>query len=141
MYRVLIVIGKNKSMNQAVVDSVLNLPGTSEELEVFLLSVEQEYGTSGDGAYVESGKPTDKKLDEVLNTAAEWFEATDVSIERKRTKGDPAESILETAKSVNADCIAIGGQKRSPTGKVLFGDITQSVLLNAECPVLVTMNE
>lgn len=51
--------------------------------------------------------------------------------------GKPAVEILEHASDVDAEYIVIGGRQRSPVGKALFGSVTQSVLLEADRPVLV----
>ena len=53
--------------------------------------------------------------------------------------GNPAKEILERADAVDADYIVIGGRSRSPVGKALFGSVTQSVLLDADCPVVTVM--
>lgn len=55
--------------------------------------------------------------------------------------GDPAEEVLKYADKENASYIAIGGRKRSTVGKVIFGSVTQSVLLSADSPVLTVMND
>lgn len=55
--------------------------------------------------------------------------------------GDPAEEVLKYADKENASYIAIGGRKRSKVGKVIFGSVTQSVLLSAESHVLTVMND
>lgn len=55
--------------------------------------------------------------------------------------GDPAEELLKYADRENASYIVIGGRKRSKVGKVLFGSVTQSVLLSAESPVLTAMRD
>ncbi|WP_435320751.1 universal stress protein [Haloarchaeobius sp. TZWSO28] len=50
--------------------------------------------------------------------------------------GDPAKSIVEYADGVDARYIVIGGRKRTPAGKALFGSVTQKVMLNADRPVV-----
>lgn len=55
--------------------------------------------------------------------------------------GDPEEHILAVADEVDPRYLVIGGRRRSPTGKAIFGDITQSVLLQAEVPVVTIMME
>lgn len=44
--------------------------------------------------------------------------------------GDEADRILETAEREGCDHVFIAGRKRSPTGKAIFGDTTQQVILN-----------
>jgi len=55
--------------------------------------------------------------------------------------GKPSQRVLEYAENVGASYLVIGGRKRSSVGKVLFGSVTQSILLNAGCPVLTIMSE
>lgn len=54
--------------------------------------------------------------------------------------GDPAEQILGEADRIDARFLVIGGRKRTPVGKAVFGSITQSILLNAELPVVTVMH-
>lgn len=49
-----------------------------------------------------------------------------------------ADSILAAADEHNCDHIFIAGRQRSPTGKALFGDVTQTVILNFDGDVTVT---
>jgi len=55
--------------------------------------------------------------------------------------GEPVEEILAEADRRDAGYIVIGGRKRSPTGKALFGSKTQSILLSADRPVVAVMSE
>ncbi|MDL5363447.1 universal stress protein [Halalkalicoccus sp. NIPERK01] len=55
--------------------------------------------------------------------------------------GDPAEAVLKYAANEDASYLAIGGRKRSKVGKALFGSVTQSVLLDADVPVLTVMSD
>lgn len=50
--------------------------------------------------------------------------------------GDLSEQIVRTIEREDADVAVVGGTKRSPTGKAVFGDLAQQVLLNAPVPVL-----
>ena len=50
--------------------------------------------------------------------------------------GDAAEALLEYIEDHDARYIVLGGRKRSPVGKVLFGSTAQVVLLDASCPVV-----
>jgi len=49
-----------------------------------------------------------------------------------------ADSILAAADEHDCDHIFIAGRQRSPTGKALFGDVTQTVILNFDGDVTVT---
>lgn len=55
--------------------------------------------------------------------------------------GTPAEEILSEAKDVDPRYLVIGGRRRSPTGKALFGSTTQQILLNADAPVMTVMSD
>ncbi|MFB6151045.1 MAG: universal stress protein [Haloarculaceae archaeon] len=46
-----------------------------------------------------------------------------------------ADRILEVADSSGADHVFVAGKSRSPTGKAVFGDRTQSVILRFDGPV------
>lgn len=51
-------------------------------------------------------------------------------------EGNPAEEILEYSVSQDAEYIVVSARKRSPLGQAVFGSVTQSLLLNADRPVV-----
>ena len=65
---------------------------------------------------------------------------TDATLEYVGLVGNAADKVLGYAASNDARYVVVGPRKKSPTGKVLFGSTSQEILLNADCPVLVTMN-
>lgn len=74
---------------------------------------------------------------DAVKRAQEHLEDAGVAVELREGSGDPAESILETAEELDADAICVAGRNRSPAGKMLFGSVTQSVVLNTDRPVLI----
>lgn len=51
---------------------------------------------------------------------------------------DRPETIIETADAEGCDYIFLVGKRRSPTGKALFGDTAQGVILNFDGHVVIT---
>ena len=65
------------------------------------------------------------------------LEGVDVDYRAVGALGDEQNQILKKAEEYDCDHLFIAGEKRSPTGKALFGDLTQSVILNFDGPVTV----
>lgn len=51
--------------------------------------------------------------------------------------GDPAESIVAAAHAEQADLLLVGSHGRGPIGRLLLGSVSEHVVRNAPCPVLV----
>jgi len=68
----------------------------------------------------------------------------DVDYEVRGRTADPdavGAGIVDLAEEVDADLVVVGGRKRSPTGKAVFGSTAQEVMLEAPCPVTFVRNE
>lgn len=48
---------------------------------------------------------------------------------------EKGEAIVDLAETEDVGMIFVGGRKRSPTGKAVFGSTPQYVMMNAPCPV------
>lgn len=64
-----------------------------------------------------------------------------VRVEARGAVGDPAEEIVSMANDLDPRFLVLGGRRRSPVGKALFGSITQDVLLDVDCPVVTVMTD
>jgi nucleotide-binding universal stress UspA family protein len=52
-------------------------------------------------------------------------------------EGDPAESIVDAARSERSDVIVVGSHGRGALGRALIGSVSDQVVRRAPCPVLV----
>lgn len=71
----------------------------------------------------------------VVRDVAAVHEDRDVDVTVRGAVGPHGESIVRTAEDVDADLVYVGGRRRSPAGKAVFGSTAQEVLLNAPAPV------
>lgn len=70
------------------------------------------------------------------------IEDLDSSILEPRGRvGDISDKILAEAASLDPRFLVIGGRRRSPVGKAVFGNTAQKILLNADCPVVSKLSE
>lgn len=51
--------------------------------------------------------------------------------------GEPGQSIVESALSEEVDLVVVGSHGRGTVGRILLGSVSQYVIANAGCPVLV----
>ncbi|WP_197075959.1 universal stress protein [Halostagnicola sp. A56] len=97
--------------------------------------------------FVDLGRTKAKKgdsidLESVKNVASdiaeEAAEPLSSQFEAIGLMGDPADEIINYADEQNARYIVVAGRKRSPAGKAIFGSVNQSILLNSDCPVVMS---
>lgn len=63
--------------------------------------------------------------------------AAGVSVEFLVWEGEPGSSIVDAAASELADLIIVGSHGRGRVGRLLLGSVSEHVVRNAPCPVLV----
>lgn len=139
MYKVLLAVDTNEDRSALATEAVVNLPG---EIEVVLLNVFEEFNVSDGDARIDSSELyDDDDFPESMTAAAKILEAAGIDPVMRREHGEPTEVILSVAEEIDADSIAVSGRKRSPTGKAIFGSVTQSLLLSADRPVIVATSD
>ena len=90
--------------------------------------------TGPEGNYADPAYASEADIDAVEAELTRL--GVDHSIIRPNDDLTVAESILDHAEHLGAELVVIGVRRRSPVGKLVTGSTAQSVLLNADCPVL-----
>lgn len=126
MYSVLVPFDEDEQRARAQGRMVRRLASTAEDVEATLLHV----GEMVDPTELAAGA----HLKETLTDAG-------IEVRVATRSGDPVETILEVAEEFAADQVVVGGRKRSSMGTLLFGSVTQGVILQADRPVTVTGSE
>lgn len=138
MYRIVVAIDADMEAPNRIAEAIADLPNAESGVEATLLNVFEEFKVTGaesgtvdsDDIYEESDLP------ETVNEVEHTLSDAGISVTIARRHGDIVEEILAEAEETDSDLIVLGGRKRSPTGKALFGSVVQSVLLESERPVM-----
>lgn len=108
---------------------VIHVLGQAEFLELERTSVD------------DTGQPV--PMDQVRavarDIAAEAADVADADAEAIGLVGDAADEIIRYAEEHDARYLVVGGRKRSPVGKAVFGSVTQDILMGTEKPVVTIM--
>ncbi|MGB9986294.1 universal stress protein [Salarchaeum japonicum] len=125
MYEILLAVDEKDEHAEAQVDAVLDLPG-QDEIHAHVFHDFQDNPTGASIGQLASARH-----------AKDSLEDAGIEVTLHETSGDPSEAILDTARDLDVDSICVASRKRTPTGKVLFGSVTQAVILGADRPVIV----
>ena len=143
MYRVLVPIDENEERAEKQINTIGSLPAVDEDIEAHLLYVYEEIDTAADeggSVYIEDiNESLDELRDvpETVDRVREAFEERGIEPTVHELVGDPADAILSTATDLDVDAILMSVRDRSPIGKVVFGSVSQKVILGSEVPVIV----
>ena len=134
MYRALLAADGQVDRVMKQAEAIAALPHAAEAVSVLVLNVYEDTSTD-----VSSEMLAPDRVNAV-SEAVDYLEAEGISVEAQRVAGDPAQTIIGVADEIDADGVFIGGAKRSPAGKALFGSVTQQVILNGSRPTTVTID-
>ncbi|AUX10847.1 universal stress protein UspA [Halalkaliarchaeum desulfuricum] len=86
--------------------------------------------------------PTDVvRRHSLIRELTDELEAAGIDVEIRGAVGDRGDQIVRLASEVGADSVVVGGRRRSPTGKAVFGSVAQEVMLSSPCPVTFVRND
>lgn len=125
MYHVLIAVDEDESQAIRQAKAVSELPG-QDEIGVTAYHCFDHENPSGASATQVAG----------VKRVQEHFEESGIEVNVEESSGDSATEIIKAAEELDVDAICVGGRRRSPAGKALFGSVSQAVLLNAETTVI-----
>jgi len=125
MYEVLIGID-NATDSRAVAqaEAVADLPHAADETKATLCHV---FRDNPEGASVHQLS--------AVRRARETLEAAGVTCVHYEASGEPADELLSAAADIDANAICVSGRQRRPSGKAVFGSVTQDVILGSDRPV------
>ena len=134
MYHVLVPMDADEERAMTQARYVADIPKDAEGVKATVLFI------FGQGDDIPEEWEKFKSADRIgsVRHATEYLDDHDVEVEIIDESGDTAEFILREAEDRAVDEIVLGGRKRSPAGKAIFGSVTQSVILNTAIPVVVT---
>lgn len=135
MYRVLIPVDENESRARAQASAVIDLPAADQRVEARLLYVFGDDSPDLPGEV--QGFKSATRVGSVRR-ATELLEEAGVAVSVLEDSGDAADDIVAAAEREEVDAIVMGGRKRSPTGKAVFGSTTLEVIRRTDLPVTVT---
>lgn len=138
---VLVAIGQeNEDRAKRLGEAAIDLAGpTGAHVVLAHVFTQQEYDDVVDRLDFDAGDRPDSS--EVATrhvetrTIAQALDAADIDYEIRGAVGDRGDAIVELAEDVGADRVVIGGRRRTPAGKAVFGSTAQKVMLSGPCPV------
>ncbi len=128
MYDIIVGVDANVERARTQATAITDLPGHEGIHAVLVHVFDNEDG--------------DMESVEAVTEARSILEEAGIEVSMEGVGGDPPMAILDTAARYEADCICVAGRKRSPTGKALFGSVTQDVIMGTDRSTLVcSVNE
>jgi nucleotide-binding universal stress UspA family protein len=133
MYQVLMPVDDDVDRAVAQAEYVIGLPGNPDDIEVTVVHAFRD-----DESVTDDSPPEQSRA---VTEAMSHLEEAGVTVTFTEIYSPASDGILDTAADIEPAQIVMAGRDRSPTGKVLFGSVTQRVILNASIPVTVAAAE
>ncbi|QZA88551.1 universal stress protein [Salinarchaeum sp. IM2453] len=138
MVDILVPVEEEENQITNIKNTLLGLPFNPEITNLHLLNVFEEFEVESDQwSTINSEEFYEKEFPQPIASLADELQHKGYSLELYRRHGDPVDTIIQLSNEITANMIVVGGRKRSPVGKALFGSVAQSVILQTDIPVLI----
>jgi nucleotide-binding universal stress UspA family protein len=145
MDHALAVVGPEKVAKDLVREAGELAAGVDARLTLLCVISEDDYADEREALEAIPEADVSYSVDQALEGARsfardvglEELNDIDIDYETAGAVGDRAETVLQGAENHECDHVFLTGRRRSPTGKAIFGDVTQQVILDFEGPVTV----
>jgi nucleotide-binding universal stress UspA family protein len=126
MYEIVLGVDDDEARARAQANALADMPLDQESVHATII---HDFTHNPEGASVAQVAS--------VRRARDILEEAGIEVTLDESSGDPATQIVAEAEERDADLICVAGRKRTPAGKVLFGSVTQAVILDTDRPVLV----
>lgn len=146
MRKALVVANPSEGLDRITREAGELAGGVGAELVLLHVTSENEYEEdrkamtdidSIEGGSYDIGQAVEGARQFAHDLGSQVLRNIDVEFKATGAVGDEFENIMQTAEDYDCDHIFIAGRRRSPSGKAIFGDTAQRVILNFDNPVTV----
>ncbi len=148
MERALAVVEAKEATKDLVAEAGKLAKGIDAELMLLHVTTEEEFQDRRSTLENVAGLDAEYNVDNARSGAQQFAQKIgkevlddDIEFSAIGRIGNPQDTILQTANNNDVDHIFIHGKQRSPTGKAVFGDTAQAIILNFDGPVTVTTSK
>ena len=148
MERALVVVEPKEATKELVSEAGALSAGVGAELLLLCVTTEEEFQNRKSSLENIAGFDAEYGIDNAQKGAEQFAHKIgkemlddDVEFSSLGRIGDPQRTILRTADEFDVDHLFIHGKQRSPTGKAVFGNLAQAIILEFDGPVTVTTSK
>lgn len=124
MYHVVVGVGPDDEQTTEKVEAIADLPASPSSVRATVVHATDD----------PDAEPTDVGS---VAEALDLFSAAGIETETVVVDDSPSDAVIQTVTAVDADCVCVGGRRRSPAGKLQLKSGSQRVILKSDVPVLV----
>lgn len=138
---VLVAVGPNDGERAGrLAETTVKLAGDEGAVDLFHVFAAEDADQLASMLDIDPREPEQLSVavsrNEAVDAVAEGLRAAGVRPTFRGAFGEPGEEVVDATERTAPDFVVVGGRKRSPTGKALFGSTAQQVLLSAPAPVV-----